>query len=267
MSSHPLARKMTAALVAIAGLAGCTTVVDAPHPPALDGTHWRLAALPGWAMDRAVPVTLHVDGARAFGSDGCNRYIASITVGQADLRFAGRPAGTLMACPDEVQRRADAYRRALSDVRRYRVRDAGPDRRLELLDAEGRVLAAFAAQSQSLAGMQWDVTAVNDGRGAVVSLVPGTRVTLSFDDQGRVSGSTGCNRFSARYEQSPAGVQIASPASTRMACPRPGVMAQEQAVLRALSAVRSARIEGNAIELRGADGALQLTAQVAAAGG
>lgn len=250
-----------------AGVAGCAGLDNAPGQPPLDGTRWQLLSVQGWSGTGADAVTLHVDDMRASGSDGCNRYIAPFTANGAALQFTRGPASTMMACPPDVQARADAYLRALAAVQRYRMGGGpGDSARLELLDARGQVLATLAAQSApSLAGTSWEVTAVHNGRGAVVGLVDGTRVVLSFDDQGRVSGSTGCNRFSTRYVRTPGGLQMEPPSTTRMACPMPGVMDQEQAVLQALAAVRSARFEGRTVELRDAGGALQIAAQMRAA--
>jgi heat shock protein HslJ len=202
-------------------------------------------------------MTLAFEGRRAAGSDGCNRFTVPTASSGADLRFPARPATTLMACPDDQRPRADAYLRALGETRRYRMSSAG---RLELLDAGGQVVATFAAQSQALAGTRWEVTGIHDGRQAVVSLVPGSRVTLAFDAQGRVSGTAGCNRYTTRYEDSGGRLRIDAPAATRMACPDSGVMAQEQAFLRALEAARTARIEADSLELRDDNGALQVDA-------
>lgn len=242
-------------------LSACTTMRDEIPPPPLDGTLWRLAALPGHALPATPAVTLQFEGGRAFGSDGCNRYTGPYTVTGADLQFGPPRAGTRMACPDGVRQSAEAYARALGLAARYRVVGTSPAQRLELLAADGRVVAAFTAQSQALAGTRWNVTGINNGRQAVASVQQGTRVTVAFDDQGRVSGSAGCNRFTARFEAGPGTVSIEAPAATRMACPEPGVMAQEQAFLRALEAARTARIEADQLELRDADGALQVSAR------
>lgn len=84
---------------------------------------------------------------------------------------------------------------------------------------------------------------------------------MAFDGLGRVGGSAGCSRFTARFEAGPGAARIEAPAATRMAGAEQGVMAQEQAVLRALEAARTARIEGDGLELRDADGALQVSAR------
>ncbi|MCZ8184418.1 MAG: META domain-containing protein [Beijerinckiaceae bacterium] len=67
-----------------------------------------------------------------------------------------------------------------------------------------------------------------------------TPPTLRFDAAGRVSGSTGCNRFSARFVLDGPLLAISAAATTRMACPKP-LMMQEAAFLRALGEVTTFR--------------------------
>jgi heat shock protein HslJ len=227
----------------------------------LEGTHWRLIDLPGHALPAGQAPTLQFEGSRASGSDGCNRFAGPYTRSGTDIQLGPGLASIRMACPDHLQKRADAFARVLGDTRRYRIQTTSTGDRLELLGADGAVIASFTAQSQALPGTRWEVTGIHDGRQAVVSVQIGTRVTLAFDGQGRVSGSAGCNRFTARFEAGPGTVRIEAPAATRMACPEPGVMAQEQAFLRALEAARAARIEADQLELRDADGALQVSAR------
>jgi heat shock protein HslJ len=248
-------------LAATALLTACSSMTDLSDAPRLEGVRWQLIELRGHALSAGPGPSLLLDGGRASGSDGCNRFIGPYTRSGADLRIGPGLAGTRMACPDPVQTQADVFATALADARRHRTRSTTTGDRLELLGADGAVLAAFTAQSQTLAGTRWEVTGIHDGRQAVVSVQDGTRVTLAFDGQGRVSGSAGCNRFTARFESGPGTVRIEAPAATRMACPEPGVMAQEQAFLRALEAARTVRIEAGALELRDADGALQVSAQ------
>jgi heat shock protein HslJ len=49
-----------------------------------------------------------------------------------------------------------------------------------------------------------------------------------------------------------------------MMCAAPGVMEQEQAFLQALTRVATVRMEGDRLELRGADSALMVSARRAA---
>ena len=45
----------------------------------------------------------------------------------------------------------------------------------------------------SLTRVTWRVTGVNNGREAVVSVLPETQLTAVFGEDGRVSGDTGCD--------------------------------------------------------------------------
>lgn len=250
------------ALLAVTGLLAACATMNAPFPaPPLEGTHWRLTDLRGQVPAEGPVPTLQFERTRMSGSDGCNRYTGPYTRTGDDIQLGPGLASTRMACPAPLQARADAFARALGDARRYRIQTASNGDRLELLGTDAAVIASFTAQSQALPGTRWEVTGINDGRQAVVSVQAGTCVTLAFDGQGRVSGSAGCNRFTARFEARPGTVRIGAPAATRMACPELGVMAQEQAFLRALEAARTIRIEADVLELRDADGALQVSAR------
>jgi heat shock protein HslJ len=63
---------------------------------------------------------------------------------------------------------------------------------------------------------------------------------LTILEDGRLAGSSGCNRFMGRITVRPGGrVEIGPIASTRMACPEP-LMAQERALFDALEAAEFA---------------------------
>ena len=105
--------------------------------------------------------------------------------------------------------------------------------------------ATLAAMPPSLDGTAW----VLDGNDAV---------SLQFE-QGRVSGSDGCNRFNGPYVSRGASLTIGPPlAATRMACPPP---LQQQAARfnQALAATRFFRREGAQLRLLAADGSVRAT--------
>lgn len=77
--------------------------------------------------------------------------------------------------------------------------------------------------------------------------------TLRFDAEGRVSGSTGCNRFTARYVRDGQMLAISEPATTRMSCPR-ALLAQETRFLTGLSAVTLFRAGAGAMVILGDEG-------------
>jgi heat shock protein HslJ len=150
---------------------------------------------------------------------------------------------------------ADAFMTALVSARSYRISSL----QLELLGADGTLLATFSAQSQSLARTSWRVTGINNGKGGVVSLVAGTSVTMNFATGGKVAGSGGCNNYTSTYTQDGGKLTFASAVATRRMCAASGVMEQEQAFLKALESAATSRMEGNQLELRTTDGALALS--------
>jgi len=77
------------------------------------------------------------------------------------------------------------------------------------------------------------------GRG-VMDMV---QTTLVFDDEGRVSGSGGCNRFTGSYAFTDGELSIGPLAGTKMMCPE-AVMDQEDRFHKALGAVDRVAADG-----------------------
>lgn len=236
---------LAAASAALAAMAFAET-------PALEGTAWLLSELPGRTLRGDPPATLRFEGGWAQGFDGCNRYSVRYTATGPAIELSTPGVSTQMACPPEVMDQATAYMAALQGARSYRVADS----QLQVLDGDGRPLATFRPQSFELAGTAWRATGINNGKGAVASLVAGSTVTLAFGDDGRASGSAGCNNFTTRYEYAAPRLEFDQGATTRKMCAGEDLMAQEQAFLEALQTVATARIEGHRLELRRTDGAL-----------
>lgn len=242
-------------------VAGCSSMATkepaaASGASSLDGTAWVLSALPGHALDARAPATLAFEQGRAAGSDGCNRFTAPYTATASTLNVSDRAAGTQMACAPDVMQRAQGFMAALGSAKSWRISDGN----LQLLNAGGVVVATLASQSRTLAGTQWQVNGINNGRQAVVSLVKDTSVTLQFGADNRLSGSAGCNNYTAAWQADGGRIRISGAAATRRMCPGEGVMEQEHAFLRALEAATTMRIDGNRLELRDDKGALQVGA-------
>jgi heat shock protein HslJ len=93
-----------------------------------------------------------------------------------------------------------------------------------IVEHEGTELAGCGGDSASLLlGVEWIVDEI-DG----AELVEDTQATIEFNEQGRVSGYTSCNRYLGRYALTGEGLTFdrASMGVTRMAC-LPDVMTQE----------------------------------------
>ena len=240
-----------AMVVAQRGIAGAKEALN------LDGTAWTLSALPGHALLAGRPVTMRFENGRVHGTDGCNRYTAPYAASADSFQLSAPISSTKMACPGPAMTQAEAFLRALVNAHGARAEGA----QLRLVDADGAVLATLDAQSQELTGTAWQVTAFNNGHQAVVSVLPGTRLTIEFSADGKLGGSAGCNSYTATYVSSRQDLILGNAAATRKTCAKPkGVMLQESLFFKALAMVTVARIDGDRLELRGRDGALVVSA-------
>lgn len=246
---------MTLAIIAGLLLAACVPVPGAAVDPLAD-TSWVLATLNGQAALSDTKVTIRFEGGQLGGTDGCNRYSTSYTVNGAQIKLDKNVVSTMMACAEPIMAQAAAYITALTEAATYKVEG----QQLTLLDAGGKALATFDRQSVGLSGTSWIVTGYNNGRGAVVSVITGVELTADFGADGVLSGSAGCNRYTATYEVSGTSLKIGPAAATRMACADPaGVMEQEAQFLQALATATTYRLAGDRLELRTADDALAVS--------
>ncbi len=226
----------------------------------LAGTSWTLATLGGEAPLADTETTLNFgEDGRVSGSDGCNRFSTSYTVDGDSITIAPSGASTMMACPEPVMNQAQAFAAALGAAATYAVDDSS----LTLQDSAGTAVATFDAVSTDLAGTAWTVNSYNNGKQAVVGVFADTTLTILFGESGQISGSGGCNNYSGGYKSDGAGsIEIGPLVSTMMACADPeGIMDQETQFLAALQAATVYRLDGSTLELRNAEGALQVMAQ------
>ncbi|CCG96896.1 conserved hypothetical protein; putative exported protein [Marinobacter nauticus ATCC 49840] len=83
----------------------------------------------------------------------------------------------------------------------------------------------------SLAGSQWMVEEI-DGE----PVLEGSEVTIGFNDEGRVFGSSSCNRYNGGWHIQGQELVFSQMAATRMACPET-LMQQENRFLKLLGDV------------------------------
>ena len=129
--------------------------------------------------------------------------------------------------------------------------------RLTLSDAKGTPVLLFtkilSPVPEPLVGTNWTLDSIYAGD-SVSSVIPGTRLTAVFGEDGRVSGSAGCNSYFAQYTSTGTSLSISGIGSTKMYCTAPGVMRQESTYLSLLGQVTSFSIEGNRLSVSDAKG-------------
>ena len=126
---------------------------------------------------------------------------------------------------------------------------------VELLRIRER--AGDAPASSSLAGTKWRLEDLS-GAGAIAD----PPATLEFAEDGGVSGSTGCNRFTGTATVSGDAISFSPLATTRRACPE-AQMLQERNYLGALGQARQYEVQGATLFLHVGGGSepLRFTAQ------
>jgi heat shock protein HslJ len=237
-------------------LASCATIGWSGDTGALNGTGWTLSDLLGQSLLPDRQVTMHFENGRIHGTDGCNRYSATYTAEGGKLRLGQNIVYTRKACEEPVMQQAEAFLGALSKAGGF-WRDA---RQLVLLDANGDALATLTKQRMELASSSWWVTAYNNGKQGVVNVLDGSELTVDFGGGGTMSGSAGCNSFTATYVTSGQGIKIGRVAATKKMCIRPrGVMEQEGQFLKALETSAVWLLDGDELELRTSRQSLAVT--------
>lgn len=88
-------------------------------------------------------------------------------------------------------------------------------------------------------------------------------VTLTIEAGGRISGGSGCNRYTAAATFEGTSIRVGPVAGTRMACPEP-LMDLEMRYLGALEGAESYAAEGDALRLLDDAGAARLAFRRAA---
>ncbi len=224
----------------------------------LAGTSWVLASfagpegadVPAVTSGTVASLTFGADGSFS-GSTGCNRIAGTYVQDGATLTITSGPM-TLMACQQPVAAQETAVVAALPEVASFTI-----DPNLALLSADGATLLTYSPGMSSLAGSSWTATGINNGKGGVVAQAGTEKVTAEFGDDGQLSGSSGCNTYTATYSTTGDQMTLGPVASTRMACV--GDAGQiEQDFYAALENVATYQIDGNSLTLRDESGATQV---------
>lgn len=256
---------LTGAVVLLLALAAVTVFARAQQPAAprpaqaagsLEGTRWILVSYVNKsgnttnALQDMEPTAEFKDG-RVAGSAGCNRYNGPYQM-QGNKLTIGPMISTMMACPAAIMAQEQAFLANMEATASYQLSDG----QLSLASKDGKALLTFKAEQPTpLTGGAWAMLYYNNGKGGAVSALADTKVTAIFGQDGQMSGSAGCNTYSAAYTLNGSNIQIGPAATTRMSC-APEVMDQERQYLTALQTAATYKIAGKTLELRTDAGAL-----------
>ncbi len=179
------------------------------------------------------------------GNAGCNQYQTTFKASAQGEMTMEPAATTRMACPEELMTIEQAYLQALETAESFNF---SPEGRLVIsyLSGEETANLVFAVAQVSLVDTAW--TLAFYGEAANPQPVPaGLTITAQFGADGMVSGSAGCNNYTAAYTAAEGQITIEPPASTMMMCPTG--MQEESIYLVGLSQAQSYAITGTTLTL------------------
>ena len=198
----------------------------------------------------------NVDGTVSIQAD-CNNAAGTYTVADGSLNIVLGPM-TMALCPEDSL--SEQFVAQLGGAAIYFMQDGKLF--IDLQFDSGTM--QFSPQSTQLVGPTWGVLGYNNGNQGVVSLINGTEITANFGEDGRVTGSAGCNDYFATYTIEGDQISIGQAGLTRKACANPeGIMEQEQLLLEALQMADVYSIRGGQLDLRTSEGSRAIYFEVA----
>jgi len=106
-----------------------------------------------------------------------------------------------------------------------------------------------ATASTAITQHRWSLESYAGPGGATVPVQDGTTVTALFSTDGKVTGSGGCNQYSARYLVRDTLMIVSEITTTKMNCPENGVMIQESRYYSLLENTAALRVRDRVLTL------------------
>ncbi|HXV98376.1 MAG TPA: META domain-containing protein [Anaerolineae bacterium] len=228
-------------------LAGCGN--PTPESPAeaveekaselqLAGTAWELESI-GEPEDNIGVIegshpTLNMMVDRYVGFGGCNWFLGVYGVSDDTLRFQ-MPASTPLLCdePPGVMNQEGTYMTALLNVTEFQKEG---DKLIAYTVENQRLLTFIPAKPMPFENTTWTLKLFKQEENWI-PVVLGSEVTAQFEGE-QLSGSAGCNDYSATVDQEGTKLTLTSITASAETCTEPeGLMAQEEIYLAALETV------------------------------
>lgn len=227
----------------------------------IDGPVWEMVSYLSVSgsmeprVDKSM-VNLKITDGKISGHAGANTFFGGVELDDTSIKLSPIGSSMMMGTP-ELMAQEGQFLKLLQLSTRYKIE--GDE--LCLKNEAGRVVLIFVPRVEpSLTSNVWKATGVNNGKGGVTSLLPGSNITAEFTAEGRVSGSAGCNSYSGGYELEGTSIVFSPISSTRKMCAEPaGIMEQEILFLQALEKSDTYSITEGCLELRDASGALHVS--------
>lgn len=231
--------------------AGSAVSTDLP----LTDVRWSIESLSVDGKKTAAPAgaSVEIDSkGKASAQTGCNSIGAQVTI-DGDTITVGEKSQTMMGCPKELE----AFEKALGGAFGGKLKAKVDDKKLTLTTDGGDSIALTAEKPAPLVGTGWAVTSlVSDGTARSLpkdKKGESPKATLTFAEDGTVSGNLGCNGFSASAKVAGSTITFGPLKSTKRLCPEPG-MSVERELTKVLKGQVTYEVHHRELTLKAADG-------------
>jgi heat shock protein HslJ len=217
----------------------------------LEGTQWVLDLdTLGTGSTNGAQATLRLENGVAAGTDGCNQFNGGYTTDGDSLTF-GQLATTQMMCTAELDAAGRKVLDGLAATQAYAISGST----LTLQDKDGTTVLTYdEASATGLVG-EWQIIAyLDEAKQAFTSTLADPVSTVTFAEDGTVSGNAGCNDFSGTYSADATSITFSPLIATRKACTPEDVMTQEALVLADLQSATTWQTTSNGVDLFREDG-------------
>lgn len=223
---------------------------------------WKLTAY--GPADAPTPAVEGVDAGLTFnedgtvsGSSGCNGLGGDYTV-EGDQIIFGEFVSTLMACDDPIMAQEEAAHKVMTGTATYQIEGdtltiTNNDTVMVLTRTTPGVVEPTAPAS--LIGT-WKLTSFGLA-GTLSSALADVEAILTFNDDGTLTGTSGCNDFGGKYVVDGDQITFNEVVSTLKLCDTP-LMEQEEAMTLALTETATYQLEGNTLTITNGDRVLVL---------
>jgi len=221
------------------------------------GVNWRLfsytdgkGGMANVIGEQPITALFRADGTLT-GSSGCNQYTAGYSTSGSSIKITPG-ISTMMACAPAVMDQESRYFSLMSDATTYSING---DTML-LFDSSGKAILAYKRPLDTPVSLSaqvpvvgsWYLLTYYNGNNAIVSVLSGSNITAAFTPDGKMTGSSGCNEYTALYSLHGQTLGISQVKSTKMAC-EPGIMQQENQYLALLQKVNTYEMNGDQMDL------------------
>jgi heat shock protein HslJ len=219
----------------------------------LQAETWVLDGTASTPPIEAGTATLRFEADRVHGSSPCNTYMGTFELDGDSISF-GPLASTMMACQDDLMTAERVYLTSLAAVDTVTLEDG-----TVTLFGDGVSLVFDAVDLDEVLVGTWSIVSVATGD-AITTVLVDTEPTITFDEDGNVLVTTGCNSGGTTWERDGNALSFGNDVdTTAMGCE--GDLAdQEDAIFAAIRATRTFDIAPGQLTLLDGDGHIVLTA-------